>query len=157
MSLWWWWWWWWWSEFCSNNGHGIRVVPAKELVASLAKDEECVVSIRVFSKEGKKGSPRNIFPLLPRCKSTCTTPYWSTGISLTFACTLSSLVLTHSSSTCTMMDLYGKEQILIFSSPVFDMFVVWDCEMSKSCICICVLQLYQYVCSFDYWLLSFSV
>ena len=29
---------------CSNNGHGIRVVPAKELVASIAKDEECIVS-----------------------------------------------------------------------------------------------------------------
>ena len=34
--------------FCSNNGHGIRVVPAKELVASIAKDEECIVS-KVFS------------------------------------------------------------------------------------------------------------
>ena len=41
------------SEFCSNNGHGIRVVPAKELVASLAKDEECVVSIGAISKTDK--------------------------------------------------------------------------------------------------------
>ena len=39
------------------------MVPAKELVASLAKDEECVVSIGVISKGCKKGSPRNIFPL----------------------------------------------------------------------------------------------
>ena len=30
------------------------MVPAKELVASLAKDEECVVSIGAISKEGKK-------------------------------------------------------------------------------------------------------
>ena len=44
------------------------MVPAKELVASLAKDEECVVSIEVFSKEGKKVQPEIFFLYCPGAK-----------------------------------------------------------------------------------------